>query len=698
MSRRRRPSRSLAALRSRRAERRGRGAARRRRSPPDAAPQRTITPPKLVHFVEAEFPPSEAAAGKGADGRAVRSRSTATGSVADVKVLESAGAGVRRGGASRPRGSSSSSRRRRRRHAIPVKITLPLRLHVHREDRQEDDRPTSQGTVRDRPTKQPLANVRVALDTGQQTLTDEQGKFASSTSPRASTRSRSRARASRRSAPPRPSRSPSSIDATYEVEPKKEKRGEPRRGGRDRRHRAAHQEAGRVDGGRRPSRRRAYPGTQGDVLKVVENLPGVARAAVGLGRARRLGVGAAGHARLRRRHPRAAPLPRRRIPLDRQLGLRQVGRAHPGRLRRRVRARARRARDGGAASRSTRRASTAAWPPTPSTRRPRCARRWPTTSTSPSPRERATSTSVLSAVTSENVGQYVPIPRYWDGQARVVYDFGPHETLELGGLVSSDATTRTLRQPRSVAHDAARRPAPTSTASTCATRSTWPDGSIVEVTPSFGTNSTSLVNQYGSTPTELTNVSDVLGLRASWRGPVAAVPARDRRARRRGARSSSLHRLGSIGAPPREGDIYVFGEPPPTQISADDWKTVDRAPSPRTPRGTSRCWTTGFTSSRALRFEPFVTSASKTPPPDGQYAQRGVLRRRRPCIEPRVAVRYAFTPRDRRQGGLRPLPPGCRSPRTSRRVFGNPTLGLSSRRALPRRRLRSSSPPRSRSR
>jgi outer membrane receptor protein involved in Fe transport len=29
--------------------------------------------------------------------------------------------------------------------------------------------------------------------------------------------------------------------------------------------------------------------------------------------------------------------------------------------------------------------------------------------------------SVLSGVTSENVNEYVPIPRYWDGQARVVY-------------------------------------------------------------------------------------------------------------------------------------------------------------------------------------------------------------------------------------------------------------------------------------
>ncbi len=43
----------------------------------------------------------------------------------------------------------------------------------------------------------------------------------------------------------------------------------------------------------RPTQATRVPGTQGDVLKVVENLPGVARAAVGLGRARRVGRGAA---------------------------------------------------------------------------------------------------------------------------------------------------------------------------------------------------------------------------------------------------------------------------------------------------------------------------------------------------------------------------------------------------------------------
>ena len=61
------------------------------------------------------------------------------------------------------------------------------------------------------------------------------------------------------------------------------------------------------------------PGTQGDVLKVVENLPGVARAAVGSGALVVWGSAPQDTRVYVDGRPRAAPLPRRRIPLDREL-------------------------------------------------------------------------------------------------------------------------------------------------------------------------------------------------------------------------------------------------------------------------------------------------------------------------------------------------------------------------------------------
>ena len=127
--------------------------------------------------------------------------------------------------------------------------------------------------------------------------------------------------------------------------------------------------------------------------------------------------------------------------------------------------------------------------------------------------------TVLNAVTSENVGLYVPLPRYWDGQARAVYQLAPHETIEVGGLISSDRTTR--NNP-----NADPSLATSSTAGTDFNRvyaryeKHLPDGAVVTVTPFIGTDSTSLVDAYGSTVTELTNHSWIYGLRAGWQGPM----------------------------------------------------------------------------------------------------------------------------------------------------------------------------------
>ncbi len=38
--------------------------------------------------------------------------------------------------------------------------------------------------------------------------------------------------------------------------------------------------------------------------------------------------------------------------------------------------------------------------------------------------------------------------------------------------------------------------------------------------------------------------------------------------------SYKIDRTGSLGLPPREGDIRVFGQPPPDQIGFDDFTTT----------------------------------------------------------------------------------------------------------------------------
>ena len=63
--------------------------ARAQPAPPAAAPQRVVTPPKLTHFVEADFPPSEAAAGRGAT-VVLQIAITATGIEINPKKMSSA--------------------------------------------------------------------------------------------------------------------------------------------------------------------------------------------------------------------------------------------------------------------------------------------------------------------------------------------------------------------------------------------------------------------------------------------------------------------------------------------------------------------------------------------------------------------------------------------------------------------------------
>ena len=636
--------------------------------PPVDAPAHVIVPPKLVKFVEAEFPPSEAKAGRGAT-VVLQIAITATGGVADVTVQKSAGSAfdlpaltAARQFVFEPAVVDGKP--------IPVKITY---RYVFQFEEKIVKKTTGDfaGVVRDRRSKQPMANVRVALDTGQQALTDEEGKFSVldvvpgehtvtlSGEKLATVGTTETFEVAKR------------IDAVYEVDPKKEKSG----GDADEEEelvvtapRIKKQVISTVVQAEQATR---IPGTQGDVLKVVENLPGVARAAAGSGALVVWG---------------SAPTDTR-VYVE---GVRVPRLYHDGGYRSIVSSDFVRSVElipggyGPLYGRGLGGLVTVALRPLdePGIHGSVAA---DTIDSSASVRAQVSDKvhvavaarksyldTVLSAVTSENVGLYVPLPRYWDGQARAVYDLGKHETIEVGGLVSSDRTTRN-------------NPNADPSLTTSSTSGTdfnrvyaryekhTGDGAVIVVTPSVGTDSTSLVNTYGSTVTELTNASVVYGLRAGWQGPIekflrgsVGVDAE--------MQVSSLHRAGSIGAPPREGDIYVFGQPPPTQINYDDWKTVIASVAPYA-EGDFALFDDTLHVVPGVRFEPFLTSTNKlTPPPSGS-PNIGVTHQEA-VIEPRLSVRYAFTPRitGKAAVGIYHQAP---QPEDLSSVFGTPTLALS---------------------
>ena len=635
--------------------------------PADGAPQRTIVPPKLVHFVEAEFPPSEAAAGKGAT-VLLQIAISATGAVADVKVMETAGAAF-------DTAAVAAARQFVFEPAlvdgkpIPVKITYKY-VFTFTEKMVKKTTGDFEGTIRDRATKKPMQDVRVALDTGQTTVTDADGKFKILDVPvgehtvtlsgehLATVGTTEVFEAAKR------------IDATYEVEPKKEKSSNPDEeeelvvtAPRIKKQvvstQVAAEQATRV------------PGTQGDVLKVVENLPGVARSAVGSGALVVWG---------------SAPN-ETRVYVD---GIRVPRLYHDGGYRSIMSSDFVKSVElipggyGAAYGRGLGGIVTVAMRPldeegihgsvaadtidASASVRAKVADRLHVAIAA----RKSYLDTVLSAVTSENVGQYVPIPRYWDGQARVAYDLAQHETVEIGGLISSDRTTRSL---------------PNADPSLATSQTTGTDfhriyvryekhladGAIAEVIPSFGTDTTTLVNQYGNTPTELSNTTSIYGLRADWRGPVAkflsATVGVDAE-----MLLSNLHRSGSIGAPPREGDIYVFGEPPPPQINEDDWQTTIASVAPYA-EGDFSFFDDTLHIVPGARLEPFVTSTNKVTPPLPGNPPVSTTREEQ-VIEPRVSVRYAFTPEISAKaayGQYHQAP----QPEDLSAIFGTPTLALS---------------------
>jgi TonB family protein len=634
---------------------------------PDAAPQRKIEPPRLVKFVEAEFPPTEVAAGKGA-AVVLQIAIDATGAVVDVKVTDSAGPAFDAAAVAAARQFVFEPAKVDG-TAIPVKIAYRY-VFTFVEKIVKKTTADFEGTVRDRATKQPMPNVRVAVDTGQQTITDEQGKFRIMDVPvgehtvtlsgekLATVGTTETFEVAKR------------IDATYEVEPKKDKSGNP-----------DEEEEIVVTAPRikkqivstqvQAEQATRVPGTQGDVLKVVENLPGVARASAGSGALVVWG---------------SAPQDTR-VYVD---GIHVPRLYHDGGYRSIVSSDFVKSVElipggyGAEYGRGLGGLVTVALKPLDEEGIHGSVAA-DTIDASASVRAKVADhlhvaiaarksylDSVLAAVTSENVGEYVPIPSYWDGQARIVYDFGPHETIELGGLISSDLTTRTLLNPD---------PALTTSQTTGTDfnrvylryEKHMADGSVVDVTPSFGTNSTSLTNLYGSTPTDLTNFSDVYALRTSWRGPVLPF-LRANVGLDAEATSSSLHRLGSIGAPPREGDIYVFGEPPPPQISEDDWQTVIASVASYA-EGDLSLLDDKLHVIPGARFEPFISATNKVLPPVGNNPSVAYTREDAE-IEPRIAVRYAMTPRVMWKAayGLYHQSPQAEDLSAQ---FGNPTLGLS---------------------
>jgi TonB family protein len=277
---------------------------------------------------------------------------------------------------------------------------------------------------------------------------------------------------------------------------------------------------------------------------------------------------------------------------------------------------------------------------------------------------------LLPLVTSADFGDFVPIPRYDDYQAMATLKLRKDEELTALFLASDDHLRRSIasQDPSAVRSEV--------------TDSSWkrgllrysrimPDGSSLNVTPFFGYDSSSSTTTFGPVPTELDTTAWVYGLRAGYRRKIAK-PATLSIGFDLTSTRTTVSRSGSVDLPPREGDITVFGQPPGDDVATDHWTTTIASAAPYASMELKfgpMVFTPG------LRLAAFAIDGDRSAPPSAGVPTVGFSRLEW-GFDPRLTV--AYRPKGRfsavASAGLYHQAP---DPRDLSAVFGNPNLGLS---------------------
>lgn len=271
------------------------------------------------------------------------------------------------------------------------------------------------------------------------------------------------------------------------------------------------------------------------------------------------------------------------------------------------------------------------------------------------------------AVVSQKSRALVPVPRYDDYQLAASLRLRPRESLSLLFLAADDALRRTLDadDPSAVRSDAIDR----SSYRLLLRYQMESDGAAITVTPYFGYDTDQSAARYGPLPARLGVVTLTGGLRGLWRRRLGrhvvlgvGLDLLDRHSR--------VERLGSLTIPPREGDRFVFGQPPGEEVaSADDrFHQLDAAPfaSLEVQLGPLRL-------TPGVRLDALLTEGDHVVPPVAGAPVAGFSRLDW-RVDPRLSMRWAVQPRLWLQAavGLYHQPP---APTDLGARFGNPTLG-----------------------
>ena len=277
---------------------------------------------------------------------------------------------------------------------------------------------------------------------------------------------------------------------------------------------------------------------------------------------------------------------------------------------------------------------------------------------------------VLAGVVSPNVGDYFPIPRYRDYQAKIALDLREDEELSFVLLGSGDAIRRALP---------ARDPASTRSETTDSAfhrvyaryHRAFPDGGAVTITPFFGRDDKSVTALFGAVTASQAISTVRYGVRASRLAQLTSALTVTVGVDLAGS-TSSVVRSGSLTVPPREGDVYVFGQPPGADVAADAYRDnlVDAAPF-----AFADLRLGPLTLTPGLRVDALLLEGSRLTPRLGATPSIGSSRLKT-AIDPRVALSFAATRRVTisASAGVYHQPP---APEDLGAVFGTPALALS---------------------
>lgn len=281
--------------------------------------------------------------------------------------------------------------------------------------------------------------------------------------------------------------------------------------------------------------------------------------------------------------------------------------------------------------------------------------------------------ALLTGATADRVSTPLPIPRYLDGQARVSWDIARGERAELTVIASRDETTRAAPSV-----DPARAVEETRSTGFERVWARWrrelPGGAAVTVTPWFGHDASARQGRVGLSDTSLDRDALSGGVRASWRSRINAWLTVDAGLDVEVTRAD-LSRRGSLGVPSREGDVRAFGQSPPDQLTADRWSVTQFGIAPYAQAEVSllggRVRVTP-----GIRVDPYVQSVSRRTPLTGDLPAVGLMHQS-VAIEPRLALRWTPHPRVTVKGavgryGQFPQPEDLSA------AFGTPALGIAS--------------------